>query len=140
MHTERLGNVRPGTLLLGWFISAAVVSLAVFALIAVGLLNREGTGGTAWGLLATAIGFMAGGWYIGWRAGAAPILHAVGLALVSLVVWLLVNLIPGALLDSESWSVGGAYAAGLLLLQIVAAAIGGRIASREARAASARSS
>jgi len=140
MHTEHLRNVRPGTLLLGWFISAAVVSLAVFALIAVGLLNREGTGGTGWGLLATAVGFMAGGWYVGWRTGAAPILHAVGMALVSLLVWLLVNLIPGALLGAESWSVGGAYAAGLLLLQVAAAAVGGRIASREARAASAKSS
>jgi hypothetical protein len=141
MHTEHLANVRPGTLLLGWFISAAVVSLAVIAMIAVGLLSRDGTGGgTGWGLLATAVGFMAGGWYVGRRAGAAPILYAVGMGLVSLVIWLLVNLVPGALVGAQSWSVGGAYAAGLILLQIVAAAIGGRIASREARAAAARSS
>lgn len=135
MHTEHLANVRPGTLFLGWFISAAVFSLVVIAMIAVGLLNREGTGGTAWGLLATAVGFAAGGWWVGWRTGAAPILYAVGMGLVSLVVWVLVNLLPGAALGAESWSVGPAYAAGLILLQIVAAAVGGLIASREARAA-----
>ena len=140
MHTEHLRNVRIGTLLLSWFIAAAVVSLVVIAMIAVGLLNREGSGGLAWGLLATAIGFAAGGYFAGWRAGAAPILYAVGMGLVSLVIWLLLNLVPGELLGAESWSVGGAYTAGLVLLQIVAAAIGGRLASRDARAASARSS
>jgi hypothetical protein len=135
MHTEQLANVRPGTLFLGWFISAAVFSLVVIAMIAVGLLSREGTGGTLWGLLATAIGFAAGGWWVGWRAGTAPILYAVGMGLVSLLAWVLVNLLPGAALGAESWSVGPAYVAGLILLQMIAAAIGRRIASREARAA-----
>ncbi|HEX8907320.1 MAG TPA: hypothetical protein VF771_20880 [Longimicrobiaceae bacterium] len=140
MHTEHLTNVRPGTLLLGWFIGAAAVSLAVIAMIAVGLLPRDGTGGTGWGLLAIAAGFMAGGWWTGWRAGAAPILYAVGMGLVSLLLYFLVNLVPGQIFDAESWSVGPGYVAGLLLLQIVAAAVGALIGSREARAASARAS
>ncbi|HEX8244447.1 MAG TPA: hypothetical protein VF541_13155 [Longimicrobium sp.] len=139
MHTEQLRNVRPGTVLLGWFIGAAVVSLAVIAMIAVGLLPRDGSGGgTGWGLLAIAVGYLAGGWWAGWRAGAAPILHAVAMGLVSLLLYFLVNLVPGALLDAQSWSVGPAYVAGLLLLQIAAAAVGGRIGSSEARAAAAR--
>jgi len=33
------------------------------------------------------------------------------------------------MLDAESWDVGAAYAAGLILLQIVAAAVGGRMAA-----------
>jgi hypothetical protein len=140
MHTEQLRSLRPGTALLGWFIGAAVVSLVVIAMIAVGLLRRDGTGGTGWGLLAIAVGFMAGGWWVGWRAGAAPILYGVAMGLVSLLVYFLVNLVPGALLDAQSWSVGPAYVAGLLLLQIAAAAVGGRIGSREARAAAARAS
>jgi len=133
MHTEHLNNVKAGRVAFGWFVSAAVTSLIVIALIAAGLLSRDGTGGTAWGLLATFVGFFAGGWYIGMRAGRAPILHAVGIGLFSLLLWLLVNLIPGQALHADSWNVGAAYGAGLILLQIVAAAIGGRIASRDAR-------
>jgi hypothetical protein len=131
MHSEHLQNVRPGTVALGWFVSAAVTSLAVFAMIAVGLLSRDGHGGTLWGLIATAAGFFAGGWFAARRDGAAPILHAVAIGLFSLLVWLLVNLIPGALLGAESWNVGAAYGAGLILLQIVAAAVGGRLGRRE---------
>jgi hypothetical protein len=137
MHSEHLANVRPGAVALGWFIAAAVTSLAVFAMIAVGVLARDGHGGTPWGLLATAVGFFAGGWYAGARTGKAPILHAVAIGLFSLLVWLIVNLLPGSLLDAESWDAGGAWAAGLILLQMVAAALGGRLGSRDARRASA---
>lgn len=57
------------------------------------------------------------------------------IGLFSLLVWLLVSLLPGEMLDAESWDVGAAYAAGLILLQIVAAAFGGRMGSRDARRA-----
>ncbi len=134
MHTEHLNNVRPGIVGFGWFISAAITSLVVIGLIAMGVLSRDGLGGTGWGLLAIAAGFFAGGWYVGMRTGRAPILHAVAMGLFSLVLWLLLNLIPGELLNAESWNVGAAYGAGLILLQIVAAAVGGRIASRDKRA------
>lgn len=134
MHTEHLSNVRPGVVAFGWFVSAAVTSLIVFALIAVGFLSRDGVGGTGWGLLAVAVGFFAGGWYVGMRTGRAPILQAVAMGLFSLVLWLVVNLVFGNPLGADSWYTGGAYGAGFILLQIVAAAIGGRIASRDARA------
>ncbi|HEV7587486.1 MAG TPA: hypothetical protein VGO40_05100 [Longimicrobium sp.] len=137
MHSEHLSNVRPGTVALAWFVAAAVSALVVFALIAVGLLPPDGIGGEGWGLLATAAGFFAGGWFAGWRAGGAPILHAVAMGLFSLVLWVLLNLFPGAALRAESWDAGTAYVAGLVLLQIVAAAVGGRMGSREARAAAA---
>lgn len=134
MHTEHLNNVRPGAVALGWFISVCVLSLVVIAMIAVGLLSRDGVGGTPWGLLATALGFFAGGWFVGMRTGAAPILHAVAMGLFSLLLWMVVNLLPGQMLHAETWSVGAAYGAGLILLQIVAAALGGRLASRDRRA------
>jgi hypothetical protein len=140
MHSEHLQNVRPGSVALGWFVAAAATSLAVFAMLAVGLLSRDGHGGTLWGLIATAAGFFAGGWFVGMRTGRAPILHAVAIGLFSLLVWLLANLLPGQMLDAESWDVGAAYAAGLILLQIVAAAIGGRLGSQDARRASAGAS
>src|SRR5688572_18068968 len=119
MHTEHLQNVRPGMVALGWFIAAAVTSLAVFAMLAVGVLSRDGQGGTLWGLLATAAGFFAGGWFVGVRTGRAPILYAFAIGLFSLLVWFAVNLLPGQLLDAESWDVGAGYGAGLILLQIV---------------------
>jgi hypothetical protein len=134
MHSEHLSNVRPGTVALGWFIGAAVTSLAVFAMIAIGLLSRDGHGGTLWGLIATAAGFFAGGWFASRRDGSAPILHAVAMGLFSLVVWVVVNLIPGHALGAESWDVGAGYVAGLVLLQIVAAAIGGRVGAPAGRA------
>ena len=134
MHTEHLRNVRPGAVALGWFVSACIVSLAVIAMIAVGLLSRDGVGGTGWGLLATAVGFFAGGWFVGMRTGTAPILHAVAIGLFSLVLWLVVNLAFGESLGADSWNVGAGYLAGLILLQIVAAALGARVASRDARA------
>ncbi|HYH80387.1 MAG TPA: hypothetical protein VEX86_11340 [Longimicrobium sp.] len=140
MHTEHLQNVRPGIAIFGWFVSVCILSLAVFGLIAMGLLSRDGVGGTGWGLMATALGFFAGGWFVGMRTGTAPILHAIVMGLFSLVLWMMVNLLPGQMLHAESWNVGAAYGAGLVLLQIVAAAIGGRVASRNARAAVARTS
>jgi uncharacterized membrane protein len=140
MHSEHLTNVRPGLVALGWFIGAALVSGIAIALIAVGILTADTAGGTVWGVAAIAVAFFAAGWYVGFRAGAAPILYAVAMGLFSLLVWFVVNLIPGQLLHAESWSAGPAYTAGLLIVQIVAAAIGGLIASREARAGSAPSS
>lgn len=137
MHSEHLTNVRPGTVGLAWFIGAAATALAVFALIAVGLLHADGTGGTAWGLLAIAVGFLAGGWFAGWRVGTAPILHAVAMGVFSLVVAVVLNVIADVALGAASWEIDAGYVAGLVLLQIIAAAIGGRWGSRDARRASA---
>jgi hypothetical protein len=136
MHTEHLQNVRVGLVALGWFIGAALVSLIAIGLIAVGILTADDVGGTMWGVLAIVAAFFVAGWYVGMRAGAAPILYAVAIGLFSLLVWFVVNLIPGQLLHAESWSAGSAYTAGLLIVQIVASAAGGLLASREARAAS----
>jgi hypothetical protein len=91
-------------------------------------------------LIATAAGFFAGGWFMGMRAGRAPILHAVAIGLFSLLVWFLVNLVPGEMLDAESWDVDAVHVAGHVLLQIVAAAMGGRLASRDVRGGSAPAS
>lgn len=139
MHTEHLQNVRPSWVAFGWFIGAAVTSLLLIAMIAVRVINGTGTdGGGFWVLLAMFLGFAAGGYFVGARVGAAPILHAVGIGLFSIVVWFLANLLFGEALDAETWNaLSPAFTAGLLLLQIGSAAVGARIGSREARAASA---
>lgn len=139
MHTEHLQNVRPTGVLVGWFVSVAVVSFIALILAATGILDPESSGsGGLWGVLAIAIGFGIGGWFVGARLGVAPILHAVAIGFVSVLLWFLANLLAGETVARSAWVSGSeTYYAGLLLLQIVAAALGGRIGSRAKRQASA---
>ena len=135
MHTEHLQNVRPSWVLFGWFVSVAVVSLFGLVLAAAGLVDRYAsqTGGL-WGVIAIGLGFFLGGLVTGARVGAAPILHGVGMGIVSLLVWFVANLVVGEALDAEAW--GGdspAFYAGALILQIVAAALGAHYGSRQQR-------
>lgn len=137
MHTEHLQNVRPAGVLFGWFVSVAVVSLLALLLAATGLVDPESTGsGGLWGVLAIGIGFFVGGWLVGSRLGVAPILHGVAIGIVSILVWFLANLLAGETVADSAWTSGSeTYYAGLLLLQIVAAALGASVASRSARRA-----
>lgn len=138
MHTEHLQNVRPTWVAFGWFLGAAAFSLVFFALVAVGLLQDDGgAGGGIWILMAMFLGFMAGGYFTGLRVGAAPILHGVAIGLFSVVVWFVANLVAGETLDASAWSsLAPEFAAGVILLQIFAAAMGARIGSRSSRLAS----
>lgn len=132
MHTEHLENVEPSWVIFGWFIGAAVSSLVLMAMFLVGLVSEEsGSGG--WALLAVIAGSLAGGFVIGMRTGAAPILHAVCVGLVTLVVWLAFNILAAPLgastlrETSPSWVIGG------ILLQMLATWGGAHLASAEAR-------
>ncbi len=141
MHTEHLQNVKPSWIAFGWFLGAAVFALLFFAMIATGLISRDAEGGGLFILLAMFLGFMVGGYFTGWRVGAAPILHAVGIGLFTVVVWFVANLLSGEPLDAGSWNdVSPEFAAGVVLLQIFAAAMGARIGSRKARTATAPAS
>jgi hypothetical protein len=136
MHTEHLQNVRPAGVLFGWFVSVAVVSLIAVVLAALGVEPEGATASGLLGVAAIAAGFGVGGWFIGARLGVAPILHAVGIGFVSILVWFLANLLAGETVADSAWVSGSeAYYAGLLLLQIVAAAVGGHIGSARQRSA-----
>ncbi len=124
MHTEHLQNVRPSWVAFGWFAAAAVAGLALVALISVGLVPSHAESGGGWVLLAAAVGFFSGGWLVGWRTGAAPVLHGVGIGLFSLVVWFLANLLAQLFGFAEWSALSPTVTAGVLLLQI-AAAVGG---------------
>lgn len=138
MHTEHLQNVRPAGVLFGWFVSVAVVSLIAVVLAAVGVEPEGGAGGGWLGAAAIALGFGVGGWFIGARLGVAPILHGVAMGIVSVLVWFLANLLAGQTVADSAWVTGSeAYYAGLLLLQIVAAAVGASVGSRAQRRATA---
>ncbi len=133
MHTEHLQNVRPSWVAFGWFLSAAATALAVFAMIAAGLLGAE-EGSPLPVFAAVALGFAVGGWFTGLRVGLAPILHGVGIGLFSLLVWFLANALLGEPLGTTAWrGLSPATSAGLLLLQIAAAGAGARLGSRGAR-------
>jgi hypothetical protein len=137
MHTEHLQNVRPAGVLFGWFVSVAVVSLIGLVLGVTGLADPDSTrGGALWGVLVIAAGFFVGGWFVGSRLGVAPILHGVAMGIVSILVWFLANLVAGETVADSAW-VGGSetYYAGLLLLQMVAAALGASVSSRSKRRA-----
>ena len=138
MHTEHLQNVRPSSVLFGWLVSVAVVSLFGLVLAAAGLADPDESVIGLWGVFALAAGFFAGGLVTGARVGAAPILHGVGMGLVSLLVWFLANLSAGEALDATTWSAGSpAFYAGSLILQIAAAILGARYGSRQQRRATA---
>jgi hypothetical protein len=107
MHTEHLQNVRPAGVLFGWFVSVAVVSLLALLLAATGIVDPEATGsGGLWGVLAIAVGFGVGGWFIGSRLGAAPILHGVAMGIVSVLVWFAANLLAGETVADSAWVSG----------------------------------
>ena len=125
MHTEHLQNVRYGWVIAGWLVAIAVVSLAVFIFEASGFVEGGGPGDAIASLLAVIAGFGAGGFFTGFRALEAPILHGIGIGLTSLIAWVVVNLVAAALLDVVGWqSVTPAFAVGLVLVQVVAAVVG----------------
>ncbi|HST63238.1 MAG TPA: hypothetical protein VLK84_31295 [Longimicrobium sp.] len=137
MHTEHLQNVRPAGVLFGWFVSVAVVSLIALVLAVTGIVDPESTGsGGLWGVLAIAVGFFVGGWFVGSRLGVAPILHGVAMGVVSILIWFLANLLAGETVADSAWVSGSeTYYAGLLLLQMVAAGLGASVSSRSKRRA-----
>jgi hypothetical protein len=132
MHTETVSNVRPSWVAFGWFIGAAVTSLLILALIAVGVLVPDTTQGEGvWLALTFLVGYMVAGYFVGARTLAAPVLHGIAIGLFSLVVWLLVNLVPGEATGWTAWrALPMAQAVALIGLQTVAAIVGARIAIR----------
>ena len=139
MHTEHLQNLKPSWVLFGWFVSVGVVSLIGLVLAAAGQADPDGSAMGLWGVIAIGAGFFLGGLVTGARVGAAPILHGVSMGIVSLLVWFFANLVFGEALDAETWGEGSpAFYAGVLILQMVAAALGARYGSRQQRRLTAR--
>jgi ABC-type transporter Mla maintaining outer membrane lipid asymmetry permease subunit MlaE len=126
MHTEHLQNVTTGRVLAGWLVAAAITSLAAFALISTGLLTEESTAAnTWWSVVAVLIGFFGGGFFAGFRAIEAPILHAAGIGLTSLIVWFVLNALAAIFFRAWEWpSLTAEMTVSLLLAQLVAAVVG----------------
>jgi hypothetical protein len=126
MHTEHLQNVTFGRVAAGWLVAIAITSLAALAFISMGVLSDEPTAGnTWWSVIAVLIGFFAGGFFAGFRAIQAPILHAVCMGLLSMVVWFALNALAALFFDAWDWpSLTAEMTVALLLAQLAAAVVG----------------
>jgi hypothetical protein len=132
MHTEHLHNVRIGYVLAGWLIAIAATSLFLIAFIGIGVLNPEAPG-SAWITLAVAMGFGAGGTFVGFLTGLAPILHGILIALTSLVAWALVNAVVSMFFPDFPWTqLSAPLTINLIIIEIVCAVLGTRFGYRYA--------
>lgn len=124
MHTEHLQNVRAVNVVSGWLVAIAVSSLLAFVFVAAGLFDSE-RGDVLWTTAAVLLGFVAGGYFAGFRARQAAILHGVAIGLTSLVVWFVLNALAGLFFTGFRWEgLTPRLAVGLLLAQIAAAVVG----------------
>lgn len=127
MHTEHLQRVRYRVVASAWLISIAVASLIVMATLGLELLAPDSVMATRLQMAAVAIGFFAGGLFAGLRAAEAPILHGIAMGLLSLVVWLVVNIISALAFPQFGWdALTPSLAISLMFIQIVAAVLGAR--------------
>jgi hypothetical protein len=127
MHTEHLQNVSIGAVVGGWLVAIAVTSLMVFVFEASGLATRGDTADAFATLVAGSVGFAAGGFFTGFRARRAPVLHGVGIGLTSIVVWALVNAVAAVAGQIYDPGLGSTLTIGIVLVMIVASALGALI-------------
>jgi hypothetical protein len=141
MHTEHLQNVRWGRVAAGWLVAIAATSMVVFGFVLFGFMGESAPRDTVWAVTAVTAGFLVGGWFTGYGALEAPILHGVAMGLMSLVVWVGLNLIMVMAFHGATWEALTAGAtASVILTQIVAAVTGCWIGARGARERAARMS
>lgn len=127
MHTEHLQNVGIGRVGAGWLVAIAVTSLVVFVFEASGLGTVEGPANTAATIVSVVVGFAAGGFFTGFLARRAPILHGVGVGLVSVVVWVLIDAVAAAFARGYTSDMGVTLAIGIVMAMIAAAIVGALI-------------
>ena len=133
MHTEHLQRVRVGLVALAWFIGACVASAIVMVAIAFNLVEENSTLAARVEMSAVAVGALVAGMYAGLRAREAPILHGIFLALFSMVVWFVFNVLSSVLFPSAGWSaLTPNFTVALMLVQIGAAVLGARWGYRTA--------
>jgi hypothetical protein len=117
MHTEHLRNLHLGWVVGGWLVAIAITSAVYLAMVGIGVLPT-GAGTTVGVLVAMAVGFFAGGLFVGVRWSDAPILHGWAITLLSVLVWFGGSYAaPGSV---ETWPGEARSVLGVILLQLVA--------------------
>lgn len=126
MHTEHLQNVTVGRVVAGWLVAAAVTSLTALVLLGSGFMTGDVNNASEWwSVVAVLTGFFAGGFFTGFRAIQAPVLHAVFIGLASLIIWAVLNALAALVFTGWDWpSLTPELAIGLLLMQFVATTVG----------------
>ena len=133
---ESVRSVRAGWIGFGWFIAVALTSVILLGMIWLGLIQAEAPTEGLGVALALLFGFIAAGFFVGTRVNAAPILHGLGMGIMSVIVWFALNLLAGEPTDSDAWgAISPGVALGLLALQTAAAIVGTRAGVRFARRA-----
>jgi len=119
MKSEHLTNLHPGWVVGGWLVAVAVTALIYLGGIGLGLVPADEEA-VVWVSASIAVGFFAGGFFVGIRWAEAPILHGMAITLFSVLVWFLAAIFgdPSTL---QSLTTG----LGLILLQLAAAVGGG---------------
>lgn len=124
MHSEHLQNVSWGGIVGGWLVAIAVTSLAVFAFEASGFDLGDGMATSVATVIACAVGFGAGGFFTGFRMRRAPVLHGVGIGLMSLVVGAGLNFMGSLAGWTYDPGVSAALTIGVVFVMVVAAGAG----------------
>ncbi len=126
MHTEHLQNVRLTLVVAGWLIAVAVGSLVALTLASASSApDGELATGPTGTILTVAVGFFAGGFFAGFRALHAPILHGVAMGVASLVAWFALNLLARGASPSVEWEGLTPTLAAFVLLAQMAFAVAG---------------
>jgi len=134
---ESVRSLRPAWIGFGWFIAVALTSLLVFVLTVVDFIQPEAPTEGMGVAVALMVGFLVAGFFVGTRVNAAPILHSLAMGLLSVVVWLGLNLFVGEDAGDAMDTFSGGVAGSLLALQIASTIVGARAGVRFARRAGA---
>jgi hypothetical protein len=138
--TDSPRSLHPTWIAFGWFIAAALTSLFVLALIALGIAGESASDESIWFGLALFMGFLIAGYFVGMRVGRAPVIYGLSMGLFSVIVWFALNLFLGEPTGETSWrSLDLRTTITLLLLQAIAAALGVWLGVRSLTRGSARS-
>jgi hypothetical protein len=126
MHTEHLQNVTAGRVLGGWLVAIGATSLAVFVFIASGVgVDGPTTASAFASVVSVMAGFWAGGFFVGFRARRAPILHGVAMGITSIAAWVVANILSEMMTSQADWTgLGAGISLGIILAQMIAATVG----------------
>ena len=125
MHTEHIRNLHPGWVVGGWLLSVAVTAVAFMVLVGLGLLGPDEAGTALLVPACVAVGFFAGGLFVGLRWSDAPILHGAAITFLSVLVWFVSELVTPVLTARfESLGTRPSFVLGMILLQLLFAVAG----------------